>query len=62
MKASSHFISLDFGHDYSTVACQQYDEYWEKHESNKSSIINVTGGLLQSKYLIFTHYSYYFDC
>ncbi len=40
---------LDFSLTYSTVVCEQHDEYWEKRRFNKTTIINLTGEFLQGR-------------
>jgi len=42
-------LILDFSLTYSTVVCEQHDEYWEKRRFNKTTIINLTGEFLQGR-------------
>ncbi|CAF0950746.1 unnamed protein product [Rotaria sordida] len=44
---ASRHIYKNFSLTYSTVACEQHDEYWEKYEINKSAMMNLTGEFLQ---------------
>ncbi|UJR31591.1 hypothetical protein I4U23_019077 [Adineta vaga] len=43
--ASAH-VYHNFARNYSTVACQQYDEYWKLRQTNKTISVNVTGDIL----------------
>ncbi|CAF3728481.1 unnamed protein product [Rotaria sp. Silwood1] len=48
---ASRHVYKNFVLTYSTIACEQHDEYWEKYELNKSAIINLTGEILQKQCL-----------